>query len=444
MRLIILLTAGLLAVSAVGETNVWTNAANKAFVGNLKSIDRKTAVFTNSNGVVTEIPLSALSKDTIRRARRQLGAVDVPPVMSATVRQAKLELKRIAASRRKNPTLPPHSRQRVVVDNLTDCFFDGNCEYEPWLGIQGTFSNHPMYDIRLLDEEGRVMPMQLIPADCLAAIQPHRMLFPIQVPSGERRVLSLDYANRERFQREAPLPVPTAKECCSPRIVVYKDTTDTWSHGASSYPTDGGVELSVMEQKPVELFDGPLATEWRHVVADKAGSIRFEVITRKYHNEKGIHLRFTNLTLIPPRSIVKLSLTPPFKATARQDHVAGGLQPRAMDGREYPFQDVILVEAPSRKKQFTVITRDCTACDVQPDGTIRLTLMRTPFFCHHDPNPEPAHQARHPMDQQLTSWNVYLTTECAPHILANERFNLTEPLTVSETTLGMLRDEANI
>ena len=96
MRLIVILAAGLSAVLTAGATNVWTNVAHKAFAGELKSIDRKVAVFTNSNGVVTEMPLSALSKETIRRARRQLGVVAVPPVMSATVRQAKLELRRIA------------------------------------------------------------------------------------------------------------------------------------------------------------------------------------------------------------------------------------------------------------------------------------------------------------------------------------------------------------
>ena len=74
------------------------------------------------------------------------------------------------------------------------------------------------------------------------------------------------------------------------------------------------------------------------------------------------------------------------------------------------------------------------ACDVLPDGTLRLTLLRTPYFAHHAPREIPEQTMAPVADLGVHDFALTILRNPSSAALARERARLGNPLRFSETT----------
>ncbi len=130
---------------------------------------------------------------------------------------------------------------------------------------------------------------------------------------------------------------------------------------------------------------------------------------------------------------------PGFVPARRIDGIPGGAIGRPMNRQEWSFQDHVTVH--NDAASLSLATRDAYAVDVQPDGAVRLTLLRSPNFCHNQNFPEPIpdehvyplmSQGEHVYDISLLPADGYdrERIEAAVH-------RLTDPVWMSENTVGM-------
>ena len=137
-----------------------------------------------------------------------------------------------------------------------------------------------------------------------------------------------------------------------------------------------------------------------------------------------------------PRRIVKLLLDPGFPVLRRTDAIPGGALRRTLDGEEYPVSGFCRLEGPGGRS-LAAVSADVFACDVQPGGALRLTLLRTPFYAHHDPG-APAADCPEPVVDLGEHWfDIALLADAGEDAVRRERYRQTRPLRFSETTLGM-------
>ena len=86
------------------------------------------------------------------------------------------------------------------------------------------------------------------------------------------------------------------------------------------------------------------------------------------------------------------------------------------------------------------MSKDCFACDVQSGGELHLTLLRTPYYAHHDPYRVPAVNTYRITDQGEHEYEIALLADPSPEELQREIFRQTDPVVFSESTLGVRRD----
>lgn len=125
-------------------------------------------------------------------------------------------------------------------------------------------------------------------------------------------------------------------------------------------------------------------------------------------------------------------------ATARTtcDLLDAYLQILATRGEEYPVSGFCRLEGPGGRS-LSAVSADVFACDAQPGGALRLTLLRTPFYAHHDPG-APARDCPEPViDLGERRFDIALLADAGEDAVRRERYRQTQPLRFSETTLGM-------
>ena len=336
-----------------------------------------------------------------------------------------LEEAEIAACRRRTLALPPHPRQRVVADNLGGEAFEGLALFEPWLlppSAGGPASP------RLETMSGRPVPMQILPAEGVTWPRP-RIAFPARIAPGRRLVL--------RVADGAPpaLPaLPPPRPPCRLSFAVLRDRSDTWSHGLRGYAAKPDAPALLPVGKPVLALEGPLVAETRQRYEDAEGNWA-DVAVRAEAGLPGVRLRI-RLVWRTPRRIVKLRLDPGFPVLRRTDAIPGGALRRALDGEEYPLSGFCRLEGPGGRS-LAAVSADVFGCDAQPGGALRLTLLRTPFFAHHDPG-VPAKDCPEPVADLGERWfDIALLADAGEDAVRRERYRQTRPLRFSETTLGM-------
>ena len=347
---------------------------------------------------------------------------------------ARAEDAEIAAVRRRNAALPRSPLQRIVVDNFGSSAYSGLAEFEPW--VDGV-PQEKLERLRVVDAAGKAVPHQSIPVESLAFFGP-RILFPVRVPAHGRRILRLDFGGGEAAGRTEAKPRPRAfldpaappGPLASFSFDVLEDATDTWSHGPKGYGTDVARSLAPVGDGAV-LFEGPLATETLSGFSDAHG----DAVMAACRTEAGLggfRLRL-RVTWVRAREILKLSLKPSFAVARRVDSVPGGDIARALDGEEFPiYRAVRLLGAGG--EEMAVLTDDVFSCDVRPDGMLRLTLLRTPYFAHHDPTKVPERTVAPVTD--IGAHDIALTVLRNPSAAAlrREMALLGSPLRFSETT----------
>lgn len=330
-------------------------------------------------------------------------------------------------TRRLNCQLPPDPCQRLVFDNPGDTDYSGLYEFEPWInGAEAYYlwNEASNATVRIRDEAGARVVVQRVPyRDKSERTQP-RYAAKLDVPAGGRRILRLDYAGAAPERADPPSgPVPDF------RFEVIEDATDTWSHGVSGYPE--ATRVMTAEDAERIVTEGPLLRETRRRYTDAGGEVW--VRTRHERGLGGTHLKL-RVTWSGPRQILKLAVKPPFKASRRVDGVPGGELERALDGEEYPIRDFCRVEGDG--KSFACVSTAVTAADVRPDGTIRLTLLRTPYYCHHDPAAitDPSMPVT---DLGVHDLDVTFLFDPSADDIRREVCRQTDPLVFSETTYGV-------
>ena len=138
------------------------------------------------------------------------------------------------------------------------------------------------------------------------------------------------------------------------------------------------------------------------------------------------------------QQLVKLVLTPGFRVVRRIDGAPGGEVARALNGEEFPLFNFCRLEG--KTQSLAVVSKECFAADVQPDGTLRLTLLRTPYYANHDPYRVKGVNAFRITDQGEHDYEFSLLVDPSAEEIRREICRRKEPVVFSESTLGVRRD----
>ena len=343
-----------------------------------------------------------------------------------------LEKAEVEACHRRTAALPPHPFQRIAVDNLGREPFDGLAEFEPW--VQPPEIGGPTQP-RLETMSGKPIPMQILPQESITWPHP-RIVFPARIAPGNRLVLRIADGAPALTQPLPGLSAPSPSNAlpCRFSFAILKDSSDTWSHGLKGYAAQADSPALTPVGKPVRVIEGPLIAEDRQRYEDAEGNWA-DVAVRGEAGLQGVRLRI-RLVWRTPRRIVKLCLNPGFPVLRRADGIPGGTLRRALDGEEYPVFDFCRLEG-ADSRSLTAVSVDVFACDVQPDGLLRLTLLRTPYFAHHDPAAVADNCLSLVTDLGEHFYDIVLLADADDATVRRERFRLTQPLRFSETTRGM-------
>lgn len=344
----------------------------------------------------------------------------------------------VELTRRANVALPLRRRQRIVLDNPTERVWAGLSEYMPWTPMDGS---PPAFILE--DEAGVGVPHQ-------------GGLFPVSVPPGGRRILeisrkkqapnvaSMTHAKGSTLSNDR-LSVTCGKQGIEAitldgrmllgpgglRVAVFEDNSDPWSNGVLRYDVMSVATFAVSHEWAV-AESGPLRATLSNM--SKAADAILQWMVSVDAGSPALRLRLC-LHWRGQSCIVKLLVPPVFRVQRRIDGTPGAFLPRPLDGKEYPLYDSLTVIGDNAC--LTVVSPDITAADVQPDGSIRLTLLRSPCYAQQAPARPRALQSL--TDQGVHDFELILLTAAA-YVEANirdEANRLNHPLWVSETTLGM-------
>lgn len=327
------------------------------------------------------------------------------------------------AVRRRNRRLPPASCQRMILDNF-GVDFDDYLEFEPWLGPwvppacrkDEFLLRDDIGDWR--DENGDTVDFQRLEPEAASGSLLH-CLFRLSISSGQRRVLSFALQSSPVPEEGRELIGATERGVGNARlravlhenggiqferdgevwtdplrVAVFDDTSDTWSHESASYRIAGN-SLFRTASRWVVRECGPLMAEGVADLTASDGKLRIRI--RRYSGIDAVEMRL-RLNWFGAQRIVKLTWRPVFPVVSRVDGVIGGAVARPLDGKEYPFSGWSMLSA-ADGRTAAVAARELTSLDVQPDGVMRLTLLRSPWYAHLEPyQPSPHHN--YPLTEQ--------------------------------------------
>lgn len=380
--------------------------------------------------------------------------------------------------RRVANALPPDRLQRVVLFNPADAEIRGAITIQPWLGYPSEVDAR-LSSTRFLDEDGNVVPCQRVRQEAAARLT-CRFLVETTVPPGAARVLRIHRPDAPRTPKDADrragdftggaetlltageLPttvqldnglVSLALADSGPslfsstadgeetisglRFDIIDDPSDTWSHGRAAYDARSVGAFSVTEPWRL-LDDGPIrftaATTLKTDAPDCEGS-RVQVHVSVDRRERLVRIR-AQIYWHATQRVLKLAIAPAFPVSKRIDLVPGGPLERQCDGNEYPIHDAVSVYGTTG---ITFVSADTYAADVQPDGTVRVTLLRSPYYAHHRPA-EASDVLGHPvMDQGLheLEFALHLAGEDRRRELDSIIAATRHPIVTAQTTRGM-------
>lgn len=290
--------------------------------------------------------------------------------------------------RRRIHALPDDPRQRMVFANYTKEKFSDFVEHEPWLEW-----THWQPDWCLLDEKNKFVPHQIIEPETLMP-DTMRVLFPLDIPSGG---LSTVRIARNMTKKSAIIKgaspaftlgsgkngarslIPAAGPACPlPDLSLIEEKSDTWSHNLDRF---SGPEVAKPEwSEPVSVETGPLRHTWR--MDGRIGESRICADWRRYAGQDFYELRL-RVNWHEHHKLLRLKWSPGGAIMGRDDGISDGGLPRASDGKERPLRDRTLLLLPDKTKAG-VVAPEVFALSGDQDE-LRLTLLRSCPFAHHDP-----------------------------------------------------------
>ena len=356
-------------------------------------------------------------------------------------------------SRRRNFKLPPKSRQRIIFDNTDAAPFHGFVTFQPSL-IERWKSDQP---VAFYGAGGRPYPAQMI-ASPESSVGWKSFVFPMDIPGRGRRILELDYAKSNarsgsvkaagagRIGNETVAVelnrtgIASLKRgeteflAAPPEAVVIPDATDTWSHGINSF-ADPPSDRFRLKGAWKSTIRGSWLSETAVRSADRDGN-SLTWFCRVFDGIPGIQLKL-NLNWHSAQKMVKLLIRPAFKVAGRMDGIPGGVLERSLNGEEYPVFNRMTLSG--GKHALSIVSRDVFSADVQPDGTVRLTLLRSPYFAHHDPWKTAEFAGNGVTEQGEHEFTVTLLADPSEQEICDEILRQSNPVFCSETTFGLIR-----
>jgi alpha-mannosidase len=347
----------------------------------------------------------------------------------------------------------PCANQRVVFANTGDRRFRGYVTVEPWIR-----QDRRALPVSFADRAGvRVESQKTVAA--LAFPGEAGYLLPVDLQAFEQRALEI----RDGAAAETPPVVDAGVGRLSNErvtvevgscgvsslamkdggsnmlgaggvgVMVLKDFSDTWSHGLDRLgeSVEGVFEA---EQAWRVMETGPIRAGLANVFRFGDATLFWEVFVQG--DEPVVRMRL-RVNWNGGHRVVKLVVPVGFKPVRRIDGVPGGYLERPLNGQEFPVHNSIGLSGDGLA--LTVVSADCFSGDVQPDGAVRLTLLRSPVYAHHEPLELPGFHGYPFTDQGEHEYELALVVgrEYDQVVVDDEVYRQTEPVVMSETTLGM-------
>ncbi len=287
-----------------------------------------------------------------------------------------------------------------VVINLNGAEFDGLIEAEPWV------DKDVVSPRTLRDDQDRVVPLQYIdPYGKTPGLQ--RLAFRARIPAFGYRVFrfTVDQAGaatpgmvfgsrveaREFETGGYRLGLDPATGAIASLVnkrtgldlfagpahrgLIVDDGTDTWGHGTHSFPYQGD-NLALDHVSLIE--DGPVQ-KTIEVTASRGPTTMTTVIVLPVDADLPVELR-VSLDWREKGKLFRLAY--PLAADSFEYEVPAGWQARPDVGHEVPGLRWVRAVGPD---QTVVIANDAKYSYAAKDGTLFITVVRSPVFAHHDP-----------------------------------------------------------
>lgn len=368
-------------------------------------------------------------------------------------------------TRRELVHVPPAPALQLRFRNLGDRPFSGYVECAPWLGWGKPEAGRAVV---FADAGGMIVPAQRLKPACVPESNRLHCLVRLEVPADGAQVLKVTEvpdaggaagavtasAGMLRSDRLRAVPGRHGVESLALRtsqaevsllgpdgirLGVFADPTDTWSHDTTGYAREPTAWFT--SDSPWRVLDGG---PWRGTLFNTLHCAGAELLMQimLQAGEPIVRLRL-RLHWRGGRQLVKLLIPPGCGVTRRMDACPEGRVPQALDGREYPMHDALWVGGGPCDPGLAVVSADTYGVDVQPDGTMRVTLLRSPVCVWHvdgtgvvpDANVLPfTDQGVH--DYELALLHTAAGDDAWAEIDA-ERVRQTRPVHVAETTRGM-------
>ena len=289
----------------------------------------------------------------------------------------------------------PLKGHRLQIVNRAPGVWSGLADIEDGVGRQD----------HMHDEEGHVIPHQLVTASALLAenfcAPVPRILFPITLQPGEARTLLIaqGIADAElpgvapRFEHGilengvirvtfgsmgiAQVALNDKALLARPlSLVALADGSDTWSHDVDRYA--GPVHAIGVFGAPVVAETGALRTAVRLEGFIGKSPVRLIVSLDRQATRVDVQL---SMNYQESLTVLKASVAPAGGITQRHDRVAGGWLTRSVDGREYPVHHIMRLNEGA--SGLTLVFPDSFAADCSTTGSARVTLLRNSVHAYH-------------------------------------------------------------
>ncbi len=360
----------------------------------------------------------------------------------------------LLGSRKKILKMPPCSCQRLIVMNCGDRPYRGVVSVEPPLIPRWVRGNTKLGVF--FDEKGRKCTTQFTASEKSSAGKEAYFL-PLEIPSRGTRIFTIDYGDGERARgnvkvsgqemSQGDFTVAFSRAGISrmslgetsflatpPEIHVIPDESDTWSHGLNSYGTTPA-DTFVFRKRWQTTVRGALVSEFANTAVDRNGN-HVNWFCRMESGKRLLHLRL-RVGWLGTGRLVKLVLKPSFPVLKRYDGIPGGILERKLNGEEYPVFNRIQLQG--AEHSLTVVSPDITSLDVQPDGTLRLTLLRSPCFANHDPAKPDAFCRSGITGQGEQDFEILLIPDASEEDIENEIYVCERPVYFADCTYGQKR-----
>lgn len=369
---------------------------------------------------------------------------------------AKMTARSIIAdmTRRETVTLGSCLRQRLLLHNITDTPFSGWVETEPWLGHDA-----PTLPVRFTDATGQAMPIQKLAGQAAerkmwrylvhASVLPHKRVVievdnetssvadtgpvsvdtealsngSVRVAMGRTGIASITHKDVELI---GPLGI---------RVISVDDPTDTWGGGLPNRRFDGTVLATAESAEPWRVIDGgPLRGRLSNEMRLGRSSLIWQVWLDGDEPIVRVRLR---LNVQAEHEIIKLVVPPAFDVLRYIAGTPGTRIERPMLGDDRAVMNEMSLHGADAS--LSVVSADTYAGDVQPCGTMRVTLTRCPNYVHNGNFPQdPPDKHAYPLtDQGEHVYELAIMPGAADAAVDAEIHRQTRPIWISETTDGM-------